>query len=229
MEIIWLGHSCFRLRGRSATVLTDPYPASLGLKLGRQEADLVTVSHADPNHSNVEVAPDAFPITGPGEYEVAGVSVTGIRTFHDNALGMTGGLNTAYLIEIDDVRVCHLGDLGHKLDDAHIEAIGPVDVLLIPVGGGATLTAAQAAEVTRQIEPRIVVPMHFALPGLTVRLDPAETFLKEMGVTDSLAVPKLSISAGSGAVDSTKVILLECRAGLSGAAAGDYLPGLADR
>jgi L-ascorbate metabolism protein UlaG (beta-lactamase superfamily) len=118
------------------------------------------------------------------------------------------GRNTVYLIEIDDVRVCHLGDLGHALDDAEAEAISSPDVLLVPVGGHTAINAAQAAEIVRQLEPRYVVPMHYAIPGLKLELDPLDRFLKEMAVTASEPQPKLSVSASSGEYE-TKVVVLE--------------------
>lgn len=212
MDVTWLGHSCFRLRGKSAAVVTDPFPPSIGIKLGRLEANLVTMSHADPNHSYQQVVSrEAYRIHEPGEYEIAGVAVQGVPTFHDVSGGTERGPNTVYVIELDDVRVCHLGDLGHRLGDADVEAIGTIDVLLVPVSGAATLGAAQAAEVVRQLEPRYVVPMHFAIPGLKVQLEPVDRFLKEMGVAAAEPQPKLSVQASSGESD-TKVVLLEPRA-----------------
>ena len=208
MDVTWLGHGCFRLRGRGAAVVTDPYPPAIGLKLSRLDADLVTVSHAHDNHSYTQAVRDAYEIRGPGEYEVAGVSVIGLPTFHDVEKGAKHGRNTIYLIEIDDVRVCHLGDLGHGLEDSEAETISSPDVLLVPVGGRNAITAAQAAQVVRQLEPRFVVPMHYAIPGLKVELDPLDRFLKEMGVTVSEPQPKLSVQASSGEYE-TKVVVLE--------------------
>ena len=208
MDVTWLGHGCFRLRGRSAAVVTDPFPPAIGLKLPRLDADLVTISHEHENHSYTQVMRDAYEIRGPGEYEVAGVSVIGVPTFHDAQKGAKHGLNTVYLIEIDDVRVCHLGDLGHALDDAEAEAISAPDVLLVPVGGHTSINAAQAAEIVRQLEPRFVVPMHYAIPGLKLELDPLDRFLKEMAVAASEPQPKLSVSASSGEYE-TKVVVLE--------------------
>ena len=208
MDVTWLGHGCFRLRGRGAAVVTDPYPPSIGLKLQRLDADLVTVSHEHENHNYTQVMRDAYEIRGPGEYEVAGVSVIGVPTFHDAEKGAKHGRNTVYLIEIDDVRVCHLGDLGHRLDDAEAEAISSPDVLLVPVGGNTAINAVQAAEVVRQLEPRFVVPMHYAIPGLKLQLDTLDRFLKEMAVTSAEPQPKLSVQASSGEYD-TKVVVLE--------------------
>jgi len=208
LDVTWLGHGCFRLRGRSAAVVTDPFPPAIGLKLPKLDADLVTISHEHENHSYTQVMRDAYEIRGPGEYEVAGVSVIGVPTFHDAQKGAKHGRNTVYLIEIDDVRVCHLGDLGHALDDAEAEAISAPDVLLVPVGGHTSINAAQAAEIVRQLEPRFVVPMHYAIPGLKLELDPLDRFLKEMAVAASEPQPKLSVSASSGEYE-TKVVVLE--------------------
>ena len=213
MDVTWLGHGCLRLRGRGAAVVTDPYPPAIGLKLSRMDAEVVTVSHGHDNHSYTQVVRDgAYEIHGPGEYEVAGVSVIGVPTYHDAEKGKKEGRNTVYLIEIDDVRVCHLGDLGHKLDDTEAEAVASPDVLLVPVGGHKTMNAAQAAEVVRQLEPRYVVPMHYAIPGLKMQLDPIDRFLKEMGVTSSEAQPKLAVQKSSVTEYETKVVVLEPKA-----------------
>ena len=208
MDVTWLGHGCFRLRGRGAAAVTDPFPPAIGLKLSRLEADLVTVSHAHDNHSYTQAVRDAYEIRGPGEYEVAGISVIGIPTVHDAEKGAKRGRNTVYLIEIDDVSVCHLGDLGHALEDSEAEAISSPDVLLVPVGGRNAINAAQAAQVVRQLEPRYVVPMHYAIPGIKLELDPLDRFLKEMGVTAPEPQAKLSVQASSGEYE-TKVVVLE--------------------
>ena len=208
MDVTWLGHGCFRLRGRGAAVVTDPYPPSIGLKLSKLDADLVTVSHDHENHSYTQVMRDAYEVRGPGEYEIAGVSVIGVPSFHDAEKGKKLGRNTIYLIDIDDVSICHLGDLGHALDDGEAEAISSPDVLLVPVGGRTSINAAQAAQLVRQLEPRYVVPMHYAIPGLKVELEPLDRFLKEMGVASSEPQPKLSVTASSGEYE-TKVVVLE--------------------
>jgi L-ascorbate metabolism protein UlaG (beta-lactamase superfamily) len=209
LDVTWLGQSCFRLRGRNAAVVTDPFSPALGPKL-RLEGNLVTVSHPHENHSHVQSVKDAYVVEGPGEYEVAGVTVRGLPTYHDSQQGAEHGRNTVYVIELDDVRVCHLGDLGHRLDDSALETIGNVDVLLVPVGGGRTLDGARAAEVVRQVEPRYVVPMHFGHPSLRTELAPVERFLNEMGVPESEAQTKLTVQASS-AEGETKVVVLEPR------------------
>ena len=212
MDVTWLGHGCFRLRGRAAAVITDPYPPALGLRLPKLESDLVTVSHEHRNHSYRQaVGKDPYVVDGPGEYEVAGVTVLGLPTFHDAQHGEVHGRNTVYVIELDEVRVCHLGDLGHALAADMLEAIGNVDVLLVPVGGGRTLDGAAAAEVVRQVEPRLVIPMHYALPSLKTELAPVERFLKEMGVAEAEAQGRLTVQPSSAEAE-TRVVVLEARA-----------------
>ena len=211
MDLTWLGHGCFRLRGKNAVAVTDPYPPALGPRLARLEADLVTVSHPHPNHSNVQAVKDARVIDGPGEYEVKGITVNGVPAFHDDSKGEERGRNTVFLIEVDDVRVCHLGDLGHRLDDASLEVIGSVDILLVPVGGGNSLDASRAAEVVRQIEPRMVVPMHYAVPAVKKQLEGVDRFLKEMGAPETEPLQRLSVQATTGDTEATKVIVLEPR------------------
>jgi len=194
-------------------VVTDPYPPAIGLKLGRMDAEVVTISHEHDNHNYTQIVRDgAYEIHGPGEYQVAGVSVIGVPTYHDAEQGAKHGRNTVYLIEIDDVRICHLGDLGHKLEDAEAEAVSSPDVLLVPVGGNTAMNAAQAAEVVRQLEPRYVVPMHYAIPGLKLQLEPIDRFLKEMGVAASEPQPKLSVQKSSVSEYETKVVVLEPKA-----------------
>src|SRR3972149_4788359 len=162
MEITWLGHSCFRLRGREAAVVTDPCPPSTGYSIGRLNADIVTVSHAHEHHAYLRaIAGTPVVLEGPGEYEVPGAFVTGIATYHDDKKGAVRGRNIAFVIEMEEVRVCHLGDLGHTPTPEQVEEMSGVGVLLIPVGGHTTIDAATAAEVVNIIEPAIVVPMHY--------------------------------------------------------------------
>src|SRR2546429_3843892 len=126
------------------------------------DAEVVTISHEHDNHNYTQVVREgAYEIRGPGEYEVAGVSVIGVPTYHDSEKGAKHGRNTVYLIEIDDVRICHLGDLGHKLEDAEAEAVASPDVLLVPGGGQSALNAAQAAEGVRQLEPPDLGPVPY--------------------------------------------------------------------
>src|SRR5215210_2456704 len=168
-EIIWLGHACFRLKSRDATIVTDPYDKSLGLGTLNQKAEIVTVSHHNPHHDAVSVVKgDPFVIDGPGEYEVRGVFITGVWTFADAQGGKERGRNNIFLFHLDDLIVCHLGSLGHTLDPKQVSSIGDVDVLLVPIGGETTLTSSKAVEVISQLEPKIVIPMHYSTGRETV-------------------------------------------------------------
>ncbi len=209
MEISWLGHSCFKIRGNQATIITDPYSPDLGYSLGKPEARIVTVSHQHPGHSYIEgVGGDPKPVRGPGEYEISGVLIIGTATFHDGETGNKRGKNTVYLMEVDEVSVCHLGDLGHVLTPAQMQEIDNVDVLLIPVGGVSTINAPMAAEVVRRLEPKAVVPMHYKTEALKRELEPVDSFLKEMGVKEVHPQPKLSFTKANLPV-STQVFLLD--------------------
>jgi len=209
MEISWLGHSCFKIRGKQSTVITDPYPPDLGYSLGKPTAHIVTVSHRHPGHSYIQgIGGEPRLVTGPGEYEINGVLITGIATFHDRERGQTKGKNTVYLMEVDEVSVCHLGDLGHVLTAEQVEEIDDVDVLLLPVGGVSTINASMAAEIVRQLDTRAVVPMHYKTEALSWELEPVDRFLKEIGVKQIDPQPKLSFTRSSLPV-STQVFLLD--------------------
>jgi L-ascorbate metabolism protein UlaG (beta-lactamase superfamily) len=214
VEITWLGHSCFRLRDRAATVVTDPYGKDLGLNLVRVRADIVTVSHDADDHNYVKgVKGDFQVLTGPGEYEVSSVFVTGLELRGDRKKkeAVSGPRNTVFLFEFDDVTICHLGDLNIVPTQAQVEeALGEVDVLLIPVGGGETLNASQASEVVSLLEPHIVIPMHYHVPEVSLELDPVGKFLKEMGLDKVTPQEVLKVSR-SGLPDETQIVVLELR------------------
>ena len=214
VEITWLGHSCFRLRDRAATVVTDPYGKDLGLNLVRVRADIVTVSHDADDHNYVKgVKGDFRVLTGPGEYEVSSVFVTGLELRGDRKKreAVSGPRNTVFLFEFDDLTVCHLGDLSIVPTQAQVEeALGEVDVLLIPVGGGESLSASQASEVVSLLEPHIVIPMHYQVPEISLELDPVGKFLKEMGLDKVTPQEVLKVSR-SGLPDETQIVLLELR------------------
>ncbi len=208
MDILWYGHACFRIKDRTATIITDPFDKSIGLSPAGLKGDIVTVSHAHPGHSNVKaVKGNPFVIDGPGEYEVSGVFITGISSYHDTRNGREYGKNTIFVFEMDGLRVCHLGDLGHIPSQSQVEAIGDINVLLVPVGGGASLKASQATEVVSLLEPSIVVPMHYRLSGLAMKLDPVSKFLKELGVASAEEQDMLKVSASS-LPEETQVVLL---------------------
>ena len=211
MEINWLGHSCFRIKGSRATLITDPYSPDLGYTLGKQSARIITVSHQHPSHSYVDsIGGEPRIIKGPGEYEISNVLIIGIATFHDSVGGQARGKNTAYLMEIDGVAVCHLGDIGHVLSDEQVEEMGNVDVLFLPVGGVNTINASMAAEVIRKIEPKAVIPMHYKTKALKRELDPVGAFLKEMGMGQVEPRPRISFSRSNLPL-STQVFVLSTK------------------
>lgn len=209
MEITWLGHNCFRLRGREATVITDPCPPSTGYKIGKLAADAVTISRALPETSFRQAIPgEAKFVTGAGEYEIAGVLMTGLRMKHEAKSDL--GANVAFAFDIDDIRICHLGDIRQIPHADDVEQLVGTDILLIPVGGGLTLDARAAAETVSLLEPKIVVPMRYKTASATAELDGVERFLKEMGAEAKTPESKLTISK-SGLPSATTVVLLEPR------------------
>jgi L-ascorbate metabolism protein UlaG (beta-lactamase superfamily) len=214
MEISFVGHACFRLRGRDASVVVDPYGKGIGLTTltpSKFQADILTISHDHPGHSNqAMVGGDPKLVDCPGEYEIGGVVIRGVNAFHDAEQGARLGMVTLFAIEVDDIVVAHLGDLGHSLSELQQEQLGTVDVLLVPAGGGAALTATQAAAVTNQLEPKIVIPMHYKLPGMKLALDEPKHFASEMGIDKIEYQPKLSLNAKPSS-DETKVVFMEAR------------------
>jgi len=209
MEITWYGHSCFRLSERGVVAVTDPPSDDLGYARPRIRADVVTISHDHPGHNNrvgFRGGPRFF--DGPGEYEVKGVFITGIATYHDSRRGAVRGRNTVFLFEFDGVTVCHLGDLGHVPSQSQVEALSNVDVLLIPVGGLHTIDASKAAAVISLVEPRLVVPMHYKTPREKARLQKVDKFLKEMGLASLEAQSELKVTKSS-LPEEMQVVLLD--------------------
>ncbi len=212
MEINWLGYSCFRIKGKNATIITDPIPVDSSRQSNRSTADIVCLSHQLPEESGLErIGGDPYIISGPGEYEVHNVLIIGVGTYRDEASGSLRGKNTVYALEIDEFSVCHLGNLGHLLTDQQVEVIGHVDILLVPVGGHSTINAAQAARLVRTIEPKIVIPMHYKTPTCEIELDPVDKFLAETGSQGLGSQAKLNVSKNSLPL-STQVFLLDCQA-----------------
>ena len=211
MEISWLGHSCFQVRGKNVTLITDPFPPQSGYSLGKVNAPIVTISHNHAGHNYVQgVGGNSRVVRGPGEYEISDVLITGVASYHDSKRGQELGRNTIYVIHMDDVVICHLGDLGHTLQEEQLEEVADADVLLIPIGGHHTLNATQAAEVISQVEPRIIIPMHYrtsALEGERDTLDPLDKFCREMGVEVINPQPKLVVTRSNLPTESQVVIL----------------------
>ncbi len=208
-EITWLGHACFRIRGREAVVLTDPVGPDSGYDMGNPSADIVTISHDHKNHSALDlVKPGYHAITGPGEYEIRDIFIRGIRTYHDAEKGAKLGKNTVYLLEMDDLLICHLGDLGHPLTEEQSESMSSVDVLIIPVGGGPTIDSTAAAELVGQIEPSVVIPMQYRTEFGDFDRETLEQFLKKFGITDIEVRDRANIRK-SDLSESVEVVVLK--------------------
>lgn len=210
MQITWYGQTCFRLQGRdSIAIITDPYPPEVGLNLPQPNADIVTVSYNDPQCSYLKAVRGQFSLLdGPGEYEISGVFVTGTYTFADGKKGSLRGLNTIFTFEFDGLTVCHLGWLGHVPSRSQVEDLGTVDILLTPVGGGGSLTPAQASEVIGILEPSIVIPMCYKIPGLKAKVGPLAPFLKEMGLEKSNGEGQYEVRS-SDLSEETRIVVLE--------------------
>lgn len=201
-----MGHSAFRLRGKDTTIVTDPFPPSLGISMGKPTANIVTVSSGRPNHSFVDgVGGTPRTVDGPGEYEIAGILIAGVATSMEPGVGPT---NTAFVFRFEDLALCHLGTIKDTLSNQQIEEIGDINVLFVPVGGGNALGSAGAAQVIAQLEPQIIVPMHYHLPNTTVNaLVPVEQFAREMGTKEFVAEPKLSVTKSSLGQEVRMVVL----------------------
>ena len=211
MEINWYGHACFRLKDRNLAVVCDPYDKTIGLTLPKLKADLVTLSHAAPGHSYAEGVKEWRKVfTGPGEYEVDSVFITGVASTHGKNAEGHADPNTIFIFEFPEMTVAHLGDLGHVLTQAQVEAMPNIDVLLVPVCGRYTLDAAMAAEVISIIEPRIVIPMHYRMEGTPEHLDPLERFLKEMGLPTPEPVSTLRITKAQ-LPEETQIVVMDIK------------------
>ena len=213
MDITFLGHSSFRIKGKNAILVADPYdPSKVGFAYKGVSGDLVTISHQHNDHNQSELVKGTHRvIDGPGEYEIMGVSIIGISTFHDNKKGELRGKNTVYVIEIDNLRLAHLGDLGHQLSDKELQIMGSIDIVMIPVGGEYTLNVQAAVEVARAIEAKITIPMHYQMKGLNKKtfgkLTDATHFTRDLGLPveklNKLAIKRDSLG------EENKVVILE--------------------
>jgi L-ascorbate metabolism protein UlaG (beta-lactamase superfamily) len=214
MEITWYGLSCFRLIERGMiSVVTDPYDSSTGLPPLKLKADVVTVSHDAPGHSAVSsVKSVRRVITGPGEYEIGGVFITGVRmTPVKKDKKKAESANILFVFDYEGITVAHLGDLNSVPTQSQIEDLGTVDIALVPVGGGQALSPSKAAEVISLIEPSIVIPMHYKTSKEGPKLDTEAGFLKEMGISELAPLPSLKVTKSS-MTEETQVILLEATA-----------------
>lgn len=212
MMITWQGHACFKIQDKvgpeGVTVVTDPFDKEVGLKVPNFEADIVTVSHQHHDHNNTAALRGTpFIIDCAGEYDRKGVLIEGIDSFHDEKEGAERGGNIIYRLVIDDLSVVHLGDLGHILSDAQLEKLSGTDILLIPVGGKYTIDAKRAVEVISQIEPRIVIPMHYKTKDSKLDIDGVDKFIKEIGLTPTYE-EKLKISKKDLPQEDMELVIL---------------------
>ena len=197
MKIRWLGHACFLLESQDGTkIVTDPFDGSVGYKMPMLEADIVSVSHDHYDHNYVEgVQGDPQIIRSAGEYTIGNVKIKGVPAYHDEVKGAKRGTNIIFNFDIDGIKVCHVGDLGHLLSKSQLEEVGHVDVLLIPVGGIFTLDAEGAAAAVEQFSPKIIMPMHFRTPAVSMPIDPVDVFLEKMGYGEQLDSDTIEITA----------------------------------
>lgn len=217
MEIKYIGHSSFRLKGNGGTVITDPYdPSVVGLPFAKTAAEIVTVSHQHPDHNFIEKVtgtekrPEPLIFDAPGEYEANEVSVMGIPTYHDEKKGEERGRNLIFVFHIENVLIAHLGDLGHELTKEQLDEIGPIDVLLVPVGGKFTMSVETAIKVINDIGPSIVIPMHYKVEGMKSQFDELSTvkqFIDKAGFEKVREEDKLKVTKDSLPEDTEVVIL----------------------
>ncbi len=213
MIITWIGHSCFKIQDKvgpdGITLTTDPFDKSVGLKVPNFESDIVTVSHDHYDHNNVKsLRGNPFVIDSAGEYDVKGVMIEGIESFHDEKEGAERGKNIIYRIEMDSIVIAHLGDLGHILNDKQLERLAGVDILMIPVGGKYTIDAKKAVSVVSQIEPRIIIPMHYKIKGSKIDIDSVDKFIKELGLKPT-EEEKLKISKRDLPQEDMELVVLK--------------------
>lgn len=214
MDIYYIGHSSFRIVTKDVTLVTDPFDTKMvGLKFPTLSADITTISHQHADHNFLKALDNPGKvIDGPGEYEVKRVSIFGLPSYHDDKKGAERGKNTMYVIEAEELKVVHLGDLGHKLSDSDIDAMGEVDVLMVPVGGKYTIDYKMAADVVRSIEPKIILPMHYQTEGLAketfAELETVDQFVTELGIKKE-EQKKLVIKKATLNPEEQTIILLE--------------------
>ncbi len=213
MTLIWHGQSCFKIIGKEVSLVIDPFdPKATGLKNIRPKADVVLITHKQhDDHNNIDLVKDhRLVVETPGEYDVSGTMIKGIHSFHDNKQGKEFGSNIIYIIEIEGVRIAHMGDLGQKeLTETQVRQLEKIDILLIPVGGNSTIDGKTASTIVNEIEPSIVIPMHFKVPGLKMKMDGVESFAKEMGTKPDAEDCKFTIKKKDISEEDIKVVILK--------------------
>ena len=215
MRIIWHGHSCFSIKTKSLwneeiNIVIDPFDEKkTGIKLHKLKADTVLSSHDHYDHNNIKaVAGDPFIIKNPGEFEIKNIFIQGIPSFHDKKNGAERGENIIFYLESEKIHIAHLGDLGHLLDEKQLSKLSKVDILMIPIGGKYTINYSEAIEIISQLEPKIIIPMHYKIPGLKIDIDTVDKFAKEMGVDPNKKTDKLKIAKKNLPTDRSEVIIM---------------------
>lgn len=211
MKITWLGHSCFKIEdGSGRVVVIDPFDEAVGYPLPKTKADVVTISHDHHDHNHVAaIGGKPAVVRGPGKKAAAGIKFEGIASYHDDRDGKLRGKNTIFSFEMDGIRICHMGDLGHLLEEKDAAAIGDVDVLMIPVGGIYTLDADGAKKTIRQLRPKVAMPMHFMTPALTFKVDPPDRFLSGQRVERPGRTLEVSKETLQGEGEGPVIVLLD--------------------
>lgn len=215
MNIIWHGQNCFKIsvsteqkQEGQAIIITDPFDKTTGLKPLRTKADIVTLSRQN-NYNIGSIRENPFIINGPGEYEIKNVFIKGINSFDSKKQNSDKEKNTVYTIEAEGIRICHLGNLKHILENGQLEQIGQIDILMIPVGGYSVISWSQADEIINQIEPKIAVPMRYKISGLVEKLDGVDKFLKEIGASSVKSIPKFSIKKKNLPQEKMEIVVME--------------------
>ena len=216
MNIIWHGQSFFEIvtkdkENKELKIVIDPFDESIGLKVPKTEARILLITHQHSDHSNKKaISGTPFLIEEPGEYEINGVHIKGIPAFHDNIQGKEREDIIVYLIETEDIKICHLGDFGQKeLTSEQLDQLGDIDILMVPVGGVYTIDAKNASKIISQIEPKLVIPMHYQIPKLKLKLNSLEQFLKEMGSPTIEPQKKLKVKSFNLPKEKMEIAVLE--------------------
>ena len=208
MEITWYGHSCFLLKSKNGKkVLMDPFDRSVGYKVPNESVDIVTISHHHFDHDSTDNLP-GIPtvIDKEGSYNFSDIVINGISSFHDKNFGAKRGNNIIFVISLDGFNICHLGDLGHMPTSEMLVRIGPIDILMIPVGGNYTIDGSEAAIVAKKINSHVILPMHYGTDALTFPLDGAEKFIIEMKNSKKIDSCTLEITNISGEYNRVKML-----------------------
>lgn len=211
MKIQWIGHACFQIETESYTIITDPIDEQMGYPCIPEQADIVTVSHEHFDHNALHVFKNEPEVVrGVGVYEKPGLKIEGFASFHDPEGGRLRGDNTIFKMVSEGIHLVHLGDLGHILSAPEVQSLGQVDILLIPVGGTYTIDDQGAYELVQKIQPRIVIPMHYLTPVVTIDIAPLEAFTARY--PSFVKKPALSINA-AGLPEKTEIIVLDYLSG----------------